>query len=151
MGKDIMDAAAALADHQESFQGKQQACDNTSSVIYHASEDIPSTGKVIEDISIDFISNKEENYTPSKSTKEKNSGLLRDTTKLSEIPGQVQDTREIERSSEDVLRQMKGNVEIGDQFLGEEAANNRNNCSDQATNTMVIRSVALGHKGKIVL
>ena len=111
MGQDIMDAAAALAEHQESFRGKHQVLDNTASVIYHASEDIPSTGNVIEDIS----------------------------------------TGEIERSSENDLRQIKGNVEIGDQFLGEEAANNRNNCTDQSTNTMVIRSVALGHKGKIVL
>jgi hypothetical protein len=142
LGTDILNAAVALADHQENYDGKFRSLESTS--VSYLSEDSSSLDNAMGQSSYKFFSKKQNNLESSTPSSMKESSKR--------IPGKkkgAQYIQEYGHSSQGMIHQFKRNADIGDEFSDLHAATDNGSHGEGENQTSRgIRSVTLTPTGK---
>ena len=140
LGTDILNAAVALADHRDNFDGKYRSLESTS--VSYLSEDSSSLDNTMGQSSYKFFSNTQNNLESSTpSSMQETSECKPDKKK-----GYIQ---EYGHNSQGMIHQFKRNVDIGDEFSELHAAtDNGSHGAGNNQTSRAMRSVTLTQTGR---
>ena len=146
MEADIINAAGALADHQENFDGKFRDVENTS--VSYLSEDSSSLDNTMGESSYKFFTNSQNSLASANSSGQTPSCIQENSERISEKKKGIQYIQEYEHNSQGVLHQFTKNNEIGEEFSDLHSANdNGSNGEGESHKSRTIRSVTLTQTG----
>ena len=142
LGTDILNAAVALADHQENYDGKFRSLESTS--VSYLSEDSSSLDNTVGQSSYKYFSNTQNNLESSTpSSLQENSECKPDKKKG------VQYIQEYGHNAQGMRHQFKRNTDIGDEFSELHAAtDNGSHGEGEDQTSRAMRSVTLTQTGR---